>query len=215
MKHMSLEIKAVNMAAMLLVVVLLAKRVEGFNPTSTRNSIIVRKMTQHPMKTFSFAEPEHKKSVVNFTKNEILSDRNNLNPATCKLDKCMNTIWLTTGLSLCILLSSVNTAVALEDHTTNDIAADLQSSCVEKFYVKDMDDKLLEMNNFLISSDSIEKKEVYSSSIDKNEDSNTSSAKAFAQEGGKWFFIVYVVFSFAAGAVEMTKRFQSWLENRQ
>ena len=43
----------------------------------------------------------------------------------------------------------------------------------------------------------------------------TTSKQAVAQEGGKWFFIAYVVFSFAAGAVEMTKRFQTWLENRQ
>ena len=41
-----------------------------------------------------------------------------------------------------------------------------------------------------------------------------ASVAATAQEGGKWFFIIYVVFSFLAGGVEMTKRFSKWLENR-
>lgn len=50
---------------------------------------------------------------------------------------------------------------------------------------------------------------------DETIDETKANKKAVAEEGGKWFFIVYVVFSFAAGAVEMTKRFQTWLENRQ
>lgn len=48
-------------------------------------------------------------------------------------------------------------------------------------------------------------------SIDKNDEKKPVN---IAQEGGKGFFIIYVVFSFLAGGVEMTKRFQKWLENR-
>lgn len=44
--------------------------------------------------------------------------------------------------------------------------------------------------------------------------SEPKSVKEMAQVGGKWFFIIYVVFSFVAGAVEMTKRFQTWLDKR-
>ena len=44
---------------------------------------------------------------------------------------------------------------------------------------------------------------------------DAKSATETAQEGGKWFFVIYVVFSMVAGVVEMTKRFQTWFEKRK
>lgn len=41
-----------------------------------------------------------------------------------------------------------------------------------------------------------------------NDNNDPKSATEIAQEGGKWFFVIYVVFSIVAGIVEMTKRFQ-------
>ena len=57
--------------------------------------------------------------------------------------------------------------------------------------------------------------QLLANAVEEVVNNETKSTKEVAQEGGKWFFIIYVVVSLAAGTVEMTKRFQNWLDNRQ
>mmetsp|Transcript_6360 Transcript_6360/g.11587 ORF Transcript_6360/g.11587 Transcript_6360/m.11587 type:complete len:151 (-) Transcript_6360:44-496(-) len=43
----------------------------------------------------------------------------------------------------------------------------------------------------------------------------TSSSSIAPEHAGKWFFLAYVVVSFAAGFKELGVRFQKWLANRE
>ena len=111
------------------------------------------------------------------------------------------------------MFSSVNVVEALEGRNF-DIGSSAQQSYVEKMSFRASKNDILDSNSLLLSNDvSMENIDDASSSVTESEQKN--SAKIIAKEGGKWFFIVYVVFSFAAGGVELVKRFQAWLESRQ
>jgi hypothetical protein len=43
----------------------------------------------------------------------------------------------------------------------------------------------------------------------------TRSSSIAPEQAGKWFFVTYVVVSFAAGFKELGVRFQKWLANRE
>mmetsp|Transcript_2068 Transcript_2068/g.2816 ORF Transcript_2068/g.2816 Transcript_2068/m.2816 type:complete len:267 (+) Transcript_2068:66-866(+) len=82
------------------------------------------------------------------------------------------------------------------NHEENDITTDTRWNGGDSFLLVSTDDN---NNN--------------SNQLSVNIENESRSAVSYAKEGGKWFFVIYVVVSLIAGAVEMSSRLMNWIEN--
>ena len=179
-------------------------RTRGFNPVFKK---VVHSSTQ---KVIHNAEYKNKIIHANNAKSfdEIVPD-----PTVERNKRNVDSLGISAGLALCMIFSSVSVVEAFEGRNF-DISSSTEPSYIEKMNLGVSINDILDSNSFLVSND-ISMENVDEASLSVTESEQKNSAKIIAQEGGKWFFIVYVVFSFAAGGVELVKRFQTWLENRQ
>lgn len=197
MKTITIEKKLAALVAVS--AMLLIPAAQSFQSTMMRNKFIT--MPQKTFKNFRLYSKED---------GMVMLDEEKIQTMGKHCRKSFDVVGLASSLSLCVMLSQVDPTAALEIRNNDMSVNNLQLSNIEKIGTTSshVNTDAIGASNFLIGNEAI-----FEKSVDQNGDTN--SAQAVAKEGGKWFFIIYIVFSFAVGAVEMTKRFTSWYQNRQ